>query len=86
MKKRTILNFVGLFVVFSVIAIAPSINTGIPLGNRAEFISTNSPDENNFITASSTVKDINSDDIVGEPNVVVEYNVETGVEKKVKNP
>ena len=87
MKKRMMSNIVILSLLFVMVAISPSLASKFPGGNQTEMIFSQTEENLNFIPASDTLKPIleqylNSEELGEIPNVVVEYNVRTGVEEK----
>jgi len=87
MKKRMMSNIVILSLLFVMVAISPSLASKFPGERQTEMIFSQTEENLNFIPASDTLKPIleqylNSEELGEVPNVVVEYNVHTGVEEK----
>jgi len=87
MKKRIVSNIVGLCLIIVMVALSPSIIGKIPAEREVEIKITQTWDEKHIIPAEATLEPIlerylNSQDSSEEPNVIVEYDVQTGREHK----
>ncbi len=85
MKKRTKFSIIGLSLIFLMVAIVPSVSSRIPVGRQFEIVYAQNQEEINYISAGSTLEPIldtylNSFDITEPSNVIVEYDVKTGIE------
>ena len=58
MKQRTKISIIGLCLVFVVVAITPTMGSRIQVGRQMEIVYAQSPEELNYVTASSTLEPI----------------------------